>query len=105
MIVCVQCGTKIMEQRTSCPSCGTFLPEMQSNPGTEAKAGAIAHGEQRAKTFPFDSLFEEYLPQPAPIYDRIYTPTMPRKAPAREQEKAPRVAPVAHSSDVPTRHT
>lgn len=101
MIVCAHCGEVIEEQRTSCPSCGTSLPGAQIGPGTEAMTGQIAPGEKSTKPFPFDSLFEEYIPQLAPIYDRNYAARpAPRvetalpKAPAATQEKASSAAPV-----------
>lgn len=72
MIVCTHCGKEIAEQRTRCPSCGTSLPGAQANPGTEAVSGPIPPVGKRGQPSPFDSLYEEYIPQLAPIYDRNY---------------------------------
>ncbi len=95
MIVCTHCGKEFAEQRTSCPSCGTFRPGAQINPGTEAISRPMMPGEQDAKSLLFDALFEEYIPQPTPVYDRIYiarpappTGSPSSKAPAITQEKA-----------------
>lgn len=53
-------------------------------------------GEKSAKLFPFDALFEEYIPQLAPIYERNYAArpvppveAMSQKVPVATQEKAP----------------
>ena len=91
-----------------CPSCGTFLQGAQISPGAETKTGPIAPLEHRANLSPFDSLFEEYIPQPAPMYDRIYAarPAPPaetpsQKAPAATQEKVVSAAPVDHPPEIP----
>src|SRR5579859_1062264 len=108
MIVCAQCGTEFAEQRTSCPSCGTSLPGAQINPGTEAMTRPMLSGEKSAQLFPFDSLFEEYIPQLAPIYDRNYaarpTPafeTPSHKAPVATREKASSATPTDNPPEIP----
>ena len=108
MFVCTHCGKVFAEQRTSCPSCGTALPEAQISPGTEAMTGPIAPREKSTKPFPFDPLYEEYIPQLAPIYDRNYAArsahpveTASQKAPAVTQEKAPSAAPIDNPPAIP----
>jgi hypothetical protein len=61
----------------SCPSCGTALFENQIS--SEAMTGSILPVQKSTKTFPFDSLYEEYIPQLAPLYERNYAarPTNP----------------------------
>jgi|GEM_PF-946667 len=106
MTVCTHCGKEIAEQRTSCPSCGTSLLENQIS--SEATTDPILPAQKNTKTFPFDSLYEEYIPQLAPIYERNYTArpanaapvdTPAQKAPAREQEIASTAIP---TESVPT---
>src|SRR5579863_3025293 len=106
MIVCAQCGKEIAEQRTNCPSCGTSLLGMQASPGTEAITGPITPVKKSAKPFPFDSLYEEYIPELAPIYDRNYAArltypvnTITQKTPNREQEKASGATPIDNPPD------
>lgn len=106
MIVCAHCGKEIAEQRTTCPSCGTSLLKEQTSPGMEAVIGSIAPGEKGAKPFPFDSLYEEYIPQLAPIYERNYAArsahpvnTTSQKAPAAEQEKVSSTTPIDNPPD------
>src|ERR1700676_1073361 len=93
MTVCTHCGKEIEEQRTSCPSCGIALFENQIS--SEAMTDSILPARKNAKTFPFDSLYEEYIPQLAPLYERNYAarPTNPldtssQQLSADEQEKA-----------------
>jgi predicted nucleic acid-binding Zn-ribbon protein len=93
MTVCTRCGKEIAEQRTNCPSCGTSLFENQVS--SEAITDPTLPAQQKTKTFPFDSLYEEYIPQLAPIYERNYAArplysidTSSQKASAGEQEKA-----------------
>jgi hypothetical protein len=66
--------------------------------------GPIEPAQQKTKTFPFDSLYEEYIPQLAPIYERNYAarPNNPidpssQKASAAEQEKASTAIPTDSS--------
>ena len=108
MIVCTRCGKEFAEQRTTCPSCGTSLEEAQSSPGTEAITLPVTPGQKSAKLFPFDYLFDEYIPQLAPIYDRNYAarPAPPvdtplQKAPAPEQEKAPGATLIDNPPEIP----
>ena len=108
MIVCTHCGKVIVEQRTSCPSCGTSLLAAQASPGKEETTGPIVPAERSAKKFPFGSLYDEYIPQLAPIYDRNYAArsahpagTAAHKAPAREQEKAFEATPVDNPPAAP----
>ena len=108
MIVCTHCGKEIAEPRTSCPSCGTSLAGTQVNPGTEAMTGPILPVGKSAKPSPFDSLYEEYIPQLGPIYDRNYAArpvhradTTSQKAPVGEQEKAYEATPIDIPPDVP----
>lgn len=68
--------------------------------------GPILPAQKNTKTLPFDSLYEEYIPQLAPTYERNYAarPTNPvdtssQKASAGEQEKAPTAKP---TDSVPT---
>ena len=68
---------------------------MENQIRSEAMTGPILPAQKNTKTFPFDSLYEEYIPQVAPIYERNYAarPTNPpdttsQKASAGEQEKA-----------------
>ena len=73
----------------------------------------ILPGEKNAKLFPFDSLFddslfEEYIPQLAPIYDRNYAtrPAPPieaisQKAPVATQEKAPGPTLIDNPPEIP----
>lgn len=93
MTLCTQCGKEIAEERTDCPSCGTPLSE--NHISSEAMTDSILPARKNNKTFPFDSLYEEYIPQLAPIYERNYAarPTNPvdtssQKVSAGEQEKA-----------------
>jgi hypothetical protein len=93
MTLCTQCGKEIAEERANCPSCGTSLSE--NHIGSEAMPGSILPVQKNKKTFPFDSLYEEYIPQLAPIYERNYAarPTKPvdtssQEVSAGEQEKA-----------------
>lgn len=58
-------------------------------------AGPILPAQKNTKTFPFDSLYVEYIPQVAPLYECNYAArsvnpvdTSPQKASAGEQEKA-----------------
>src|SRR5947209_16133253 len=109
MIVCTRCGKEFAEQRTICPSCGTSLAEAQASSGTESLTRPIAPAEKSAKPFPFDSLFEEYIPRLAPIYERNYAarPAPPvdstsPKAPAIVQEKAPDTTPDDNPPTIPT---
>ena len=109
MIVCTRCGKEFAEKRTTCPSCGTSLAEAQASSGTESLTRPIAPSEKSAKPSPFDSLFEEYIPQLAPIYDRNYAakPAPPvdstsPKAPAVVQEKAPGTTPHDTPPTIPT---
>jgi len=108
MIVCTHCGKAFTEQRTICPSCGASLPGAQINPAADARVHSIPPGEKGAQLFPFDSLFEKYIPQPAPIYDRIYTArpvpaagTPSPKAPAATQEKVASATPLDTPSEIP----
>jgi hypothetical protein len=73
----------------------------------DALTHPILPEEKDTKPFPFDSLFEEYIPLPAPVYDRIYTArptpsaeTSSHKAPAATQEKVPSAAPPDYSSEI-----
>ncbi len=70
---------------------------MENHISSEAMTDPILPAQKNTKAFPFDSLYEEYIPQLAPIYERNYAarPANPspvdtpaQKAPAREQEKA-----------------
>lgn len=108
MLVCAQCGKEFAEQRTNCPSCGTSLPGAPISPGTEAITGPIAPVGKSVKPLPFDSLYEEYIPQLAPTYDRNYAARSARpveatslKAPGAEQEKAPSATLIDNPPDMP----
>ncbi len=108
MIVCAQCGKEFAEQRTTCPSCGASLPGAQTSPDMEAMTRPILPGEKSAKLFPFDTLFEEYIPQLAPIYERNYAArpappveTMSQKVPVATQEKAPGPTLIDNPPDIP----
>jgi hypothetical protein len=85
-----------------------MLPGAQINADTDELTHPIPPGEKDRKPFPFDSLFEEYIPQPAPAYDRIYTArptpsagTAPHKAPAAIQEKVSSTAPLDRPPETP----
>ena len=93
MTVCIHCGKEIAEERTNCPSCGIALLENQIS--REAETGPILPAQKNTKTFPFDALYEEYIPQIAPLYERNYAArpinqvdTSSQKTSAGEQEKA-----------------
>ena len=88
MIVCRQCGKEITEQTASCPSCGTSLTGMQANAGTEAMSGPIMPAGKSATPSPFDALYEKYIPQLAPIYDRNYAARHARPAERAETTSA-----------------
>jgi zinc-ribbon domain len=94
MTVCTHCGKEIVEQRTSCPSCGTALFENQIS--GEAMTGSILPVQKNTKTFPFDSLYEEYIPQLAPLYERNYAarPTNPVDTSSQKAS-----APIPNDSD------
>lgn len=108
MIVCTHCGKVIVEQRASCPSCGTSLLGDQASPDREAMTGPITPLEKSAKKFPFDSLYKEYIPHLAPVYDRNYAArsahpvgTASEIAHAREQEEVSEATPVDNPPAAP----
>lgn len=88
-----------------------MLPGAQISPGTETKAGPITPGKKSTKLLPFDSLLEEYIPQPAPIYDRNYAArpvrpvATPLQTPEVEQDKTSSTASVNYPDDVPAPRT
>ena len=103
MTVCERCGKEIPEQRTICPSCGTSLEETQV--GREAVSDHPPEPTQeKTHAFPFDSLYEEYIPQLAPIYERNYAAhpinphgTSSAETPSGEQEKPASAMPAVSS--------
>ena len=103
MTTCERCGQEIPEHETICPSCETPLSETQasSQPTTEP----LLHAQKKPGALPFDSLYEDYVPQLAPTYDRNYAarPANPADAPAQEvssteQEKASTAPPTTSTS-------
>ncbi len=96
MTVCTHCGKEIMEQRTSCPSCGIALFENQIS--SETIANSALPVQKNTKTFPFDSLYEEYIPQLAPLYERNYA-ARPIKPPDTSSQKTSAAIP---NDSIPT---
>lgn len=53
-----------------CPSCGSTVLEDQGN--GEAASQASTPARHKTDPLPFDSLYQEYIPQSVPIYERNY---------------------------------
>ena len=96
MTVCTHCGKEIVEQRTSCPSCGIALFENQIS--SEAITGSILPAQKNAKTLPFDSLYVEYIPQLAPLYERNYAARLTNPVDASSQKASAAIS----NDSVPT---
>ncbi|HLX58629.1 MAG TPA: zinc-ribbon domain-containing protein [Ktedonobacteraceae bacterium] len=102
MTICEHCGKELLEHVTICPSCGAPVGEERTS--SESSTQASIHAQHKTNPLPFDSLYEDYIPSSAPIYERNYAAHPPyqdyplsQKATPTDPDMATSAAP-AHSS-------